>query len=217
VPPLSSDFIAAEKRALQLELRHLGQEIHDTVAQEVSGVRMSFSRLEQDLREKRFPKTSTVARFVRDLTELEAHVHDLAEGLFPVEVEAEGLGRALERFAEKTTARHGVACTVRLDSGLRIDDPDIAVHLYRIVREAVHNALKHAQARSIAISARSTRATVTVAVRDDGIGFDPESETGRLGLRIMRQRAQLVGATLRIKSARNAGTTVTCRVKNRGA
>ena len=89
-----------------------------------------------------------------------------------------------------------------------------ATHLYLIAQEAVHNAVKHARPRNIRISLDANDLLV-LSVQDDGIGMPasrPENHGG-LGLRIMRNRAAIIGATLTIQPAEPTGTLVTCALK----
>ncbi|HEY0253289.1 MAG TPA: ATP-binding protein, partial [Kofleriaceae bacterium] len=99
-----------------------------------------------------------------------------------------------------------IACTVSAPHGdIEIPMPARG-HLYRIAREAVHNAAKHAQARSITLSVEPT----TIVVSDDGIGIAPHSNAG-MGLRLMESRAKMTGAVLRVEGTPK-GTIVTCSV-----
>ena len=97
--------------------------------------------------------------------------------------------------------------------------PDVEEHLYRLALEALHNALKHADARRVGVAldhdhdhehgTDGTRRLV-LTVTDDGVGFDPGlARPGHLGLRTMRERATAAGAALRIDSAIGRGTRVT--------
>jgi signal transduction histidine kinase len=83
--------------------------------------------------------------------------------------------------------------------------------ILRIAQEALQNALKHAQARHVTVTLRSAEGRLVLEVEDDGVGFDPlapGARSRRLGLTSMEERAQRVGATLEIRSAHGAGTTV---------
>jgi two-component system sensor histidine kinase DegS len=89
--------------------------------------------------------------------------------------------------------------------------PDVELALFRIVQEAVSNAVKHAQASMIAVSLDLTGGA-TAVVADDGVGFDPSSRQIRerhLGITSMEERAAAIGASFKIDSAPGAGTTVT--------
>jgi signal transduction histidine kinase len=88
-----------------------------------------------------------------------------------------------------------------------------ATHLYLIAQEAAHNAVKHALPRNVRISLHSDHRLV-LRVQDDGVGIPPGAEMG-LGQRIMRNRAEIIGATLTIEPARPGGTVVNCVLPRR--
>lgn len=86
----------------------------------------------------------------------------------------------------------------------------MATHLYLIAQEAVHNAVKHAQAKNVRIALR-TDGIFVLSIQDNGIGMPkPSSEVQGLGLRIMRNRAAILGAKLTIAPAEPHGTMVRC-------
>jgi two-component system CheB/CheR fusion protein len=90
-------------------------------------------------------------------------------------------------------------------------DNGASLHLYYIMQEAVLNAAKHGKASSILLTAASTANRYSLTVRDDGTGFrlTGGSQTG-MGIRIMRYRARVIGATLDVKTEAGHGTQVTC-------
>ena len=100
----------------------------------------------------------------------------------------------------------------RLDTGVRNGErklpPDVQVGLYRIAQEALNNVVKHAQASQAVLSLRLGDA-VRLTVADNGAGFDPAAVTAdHLGLKIMRERAEAMGAQLRIYSEPGEGTQI---------
>jgi len=99
---------------------------------------------------------------------------------------------------------------------LPIDD-HAALHLYRIVQEAVTNAVKHANPGRIHISLRVDGSLLRLTVQDDGVGIsDKADQNGGLGLRIMRYRAHMIGGNLAIQPAEGGGTLITCRCPGSG-
>ena len=90
-------------------------------------------------------------------------------------------------------------------------DSTVATHLYRIAQEAITNAVKHGRAKSIVVNLNSSADRATLTITDDGAGFPAgASGIGGLGLRIMKYRAEMIGASLRIGQADTKGTTVAC-------
>ena len=107
------------------------------------------------------------------------------------------------------TQRHGLALrlsTTAIDEQL---SDEHALHLYRIVQEALANVARHGCARRVSVRLACHGSHLTATVSDDGIGFDPDTRRANgLGLVTMRERADLIGATLTIRSTRGRGTEV---------
>jgi signal transduction histidine kinase len=138
---------------------------------------------------------------------------ELARGLSPVRLEAEGLADALRELATGTKKVFGCDCRFRSDPPVLLANHAVAVHLYRIAQEAVHNALKHGRARRIDISLAAKDHSVTLAVSDNGVGIPRKLPRRQgMGLRIMRYRAEVIGAVLRIEPHARGGTRVVCTV-----
>jgi signal transduction histidine kinase len=101
---------------------------------------------------------------------------------------------------------------IELDGDLEVErDPQRDLELFRIVQEALQNALRHAHASRIVVRLHSEDGRLVLDVEDDGVGFDPDApelRSRRLGLTSMEERAQRVGARLEIRSAAGSGTTV---------
>ena len=133
-------------------------------------------------------------------------------GLLPVAVDGEGLMAALADLASRTQQQAKVTCTFDCPERVSLTDNLTATHLYFIAQEAVSNALKHGKPRNIWIALQSNPALV-LRVKCDGIGMlaRPLATEG-LGLRIMRNRAAIIGARLTIEPAEPTGTVVTCEL-----
>ena len=84
--------------------------------------------------------------------------------------------------------------------------------IYRLVQEALTNAVKHAQATRLVVSVSETTDHVDIVVGDDGVGFDPDASVHGFGLIGMRERVSLVGGTFEVDSKHGSGTTVHCRI-----
>jgi signal transduction histidine kinase len=98
-----------------------------------------------------------------------------------------------------------------------VENPTVATHLYRIAQEAMGNAIKHAQAKSIVVSLKQSDNELTLTIKDNGRGFSRTSMVMEgMGLRIMEYRADMMGAMLRVDSTIGKGTTVACRLRKSG-
>jgi signal transduction histidine kinase len=121
---------------------------------------------------------------------------------------------ALSELAAGTQAMTGIECEFLSEESVLLPDTNGATHLYRIAQEAVNNALKHARARKIGISLTEQNGSWKMSVTDDGRGFSAASEKhSGLGLRLMKYRAQLIGASLETDSAPGKGVRVTCTLR----
>jgi signal transduction histidine kinase len=127
----------------------------------------------------------------------------------PIEIDSHGLCAALEELTERTGKTYDIECTFDCPTGVPETDSFAATHLYRIAREAVHNAVKHAKATRIWMRLTDDVYTM-LTVRDDGVGMDVAGTSNGEGLRIMGHRANLIGATLSLENAEKGGTIVRC-------
>jgi signal transduction histidine kinase len=153
-----------------------------------------------------------------DITEsLGRELHDLAVELRPTALDDLGLIRTLENTVQEWAARTHVATELHIRGfeGERLS-PQVETTLYRIVREALTNVVKHAQAKHTSVLVERHPEHVTAIVEDDGVGFDPQQDLAkkgrRLGLLGMQERAALVGGQLTVESSAGAGTTIFVRV-----
>ena len=199
------------KAALE-ERQRLARELHDSVSQALYGIALNASAADELFEvapERARGLLGDVLRLAdAGLAEMRALIFELR----PESLEHEGLVGALEKHAAAVRARHG------LDVRLAVaGEPELAPRtkeaLYRVAQEALHNAAKHARARTLELVLEVRDREVGLVVADDGRGFDPHGEfPGHLGLRSMRERAAAVGGTLEIQSAPGAGTRLSARV-----
>lgn len=200
--------------AVEEERERLGRELHDGLLQELTGIAMMLHVLARNLVEPAPEQAKEAGRLCGMLTTAHGNARDLAKDFFPVELKQHGLFVALKGIAQRTQAQFGVSCEVRAnpDATQTLSDAK-AVQLFRIAQEAVRNAVKHARARDILIRLSKTRGAWQLTVKDDGIGFsDGSLETGGMGLRIMRYRAQMIQGTLAVGKDEGGGTRVTCTI-----
>ena len=213
-----SDRKRLEKEVLQisdLEQRRIGQDLHDGLCQQLAGIELMSEVLEQNLSRKSKAEAAQAAKIAEGVRAAIGDTRMLARGLSPVDVESNGLMSALQELASNTEKLFHVACRFECPQPVLVRDHASATHLYRIAQEAINNAIKHGKARQIAVrlTAQSNQASLTVA--DDGRGFvvKPEQTSG-MGLRIMKYRAGMIGATLEIRRANGRGMLVACIFKS---
>jgi signal transduction histidine kinase len=96
-----------------------------------------------------------------------------------------------------------------------VEDPEVAIHLYRIAQEAVANAAKHGRATEVTLSLGNIEGRVELTVEDNGSGLPPDftGGAGGMGLRVMQYRAGLIGGTLHIGARTGGGVAITCAIE----
>ncbi|MCG6889951.1 MAG: PAS domain S-box protein [Gammaproteobacteria bacterium] len=190
------------------EQRRIGQELHDGLGQQLTGLGMLATSL---LNKASKPEHDLATRLASGLQEAISQVRALSRGLIPVDIDAEGFSAALENLLTKIRAQCNIPIILTIKERLRIRDSSNALHLYRIAQEALNNAIKHAEASRIEISLGMAGDRGYLAIRDNGRGFNHPAQTSDgLGLRIMQHRCGLIDAEFEIRSAPERGTEVRC-------
>lgn len=200
---------------LEEELRKaVSIELHDDIGQELSALSFNLGYLRRNLPKGVDENLVATLDDSRRLTkEINGAVRNLMVELHPLPLEEFGLVAAITDFTGRFSKRTGLALILRLSPGVPRLPAQAELALFRITQEALNNVLKHAAAREVRISLGIEGALLHLSIKDDGQGFQPKEEHQRLsgtgwGLTIMRQRAALVGGSLRIATEPGAGTTI---------
>jgi signal transduction histidine kinase len=189
------------------------RELHDETLQGLTGTRMVLAAglARGDLDALRRANESADAHLAEEMRKL----RDLIAELRPAALDDLGLGPAIESLAKRQAAIGGFA--VELDIELASEhrlDRDAETAIYRIVQEALSNAVKHAHAGTVSLRVTQLPDRVQLAVEDDGGGFDPDGVRAGFGLTGMRERALLAGGRLWITSADGGPTRVAAVLPN---
>jgi signal transduction histidine kinase len=192
---------------LEQGIKRVAYAIHDEAGQLLVAVHLALAELARELPG---PQQEKVRRVEGLLTEIEKQLRQYSHELRPTILDDLGWVPAIRSLAENASKRSSLPIHVETTVSGRLPG-NIETALYRIVQEAINNAVKHANGRNIWIRAWQVRETLFCSVRDDGTGFnagDAESALGRkgLGLIAMRERLSAIGGTLRIESAPGRGT-----------
>lgn len=211
---------SADRQRLQREVldmrererRRIGRDLHDSLGQQMVGLSMLVRNLARRLREHDGDLAETAERAVEIIDEMLQQTRDLARGLYPVELEAKGLVQALRALVSQTSERTGVRAELRVNEAQPIHfDVERAAQLFRIAQEALSNAVRHAGAHSILVRLHCDDQRFELSVIDDGSGLPDGSERGDgMGLRMMAERASVIGGMLTIGSEGGRGTSVRC-------
>jgi PAS domain S-box-containing protein len=205
---LASEISLAEEK----ERRRIASELHDGTIQNLALAKIKLGELERGLGQK---NRGAALNEIRDLLELSIHdARSLIFELSPPVLYELGLGAAMEWLGEQFQARHEIACRVATDQGKVPLDVEIEVVLFQVLRELLVNVVKHANATRVDIELHRLGDRISLQVNDDGVGFDAaavvmDSGSGGFGLFNIRERLQLLGATLEIESGPGTLVTVT--------
>lgn len=202
--------------AVAEERRVIGQELHDGVGQELTGLGLMAAALSRGAGRDPAADRRLAAKIAAGVTRVHHQVSVLARRLLPPAVAADGLPAALHELAARVRDLAGVRCEVAAAGAVRVADPATATHLLRIAQEAVGNALRHGRPGRIEIALRQDPGGLTLSVCDDGVGPAGAAAAGGLGLRLMRSRADRLGGTLAVRRAAGGGTVVTCVIRGEG-
>jgi PAS domain S-box-containing protein len=216
---LVSQGLVSEVRRLEAEIgevsqrehERIGHDLHDGLAQELTGVSLLLKTLE-DAIDREAPELTTRVHSVRDMVDKSiSTVRALALGLSPVHLDRDGFAAALEQLCASSEALYGIP--VKFASRLtgRLRGLSAAADLYRIAQEAIRNAARHSGAKEIRVALAGDDERLALTIQDNGRGIMPAAETrGGMGMKIMRYRASIIGALLEIGARKHGGTIVRC-------
>jgi len=167
--------------------------------------------LEQKLATKAKAEADRAGEIAGHVREAITHTRNLARGLSPVQLDANGLMSALQELVVNVEKMFKIKCRFQCEEPILVQNNEAATHLYRIAQEAINNAIKHGKANRIIITFQPMGDKHGLLVTNDGVAFPNDVRPSRgMGLRIMNYRAGQIGATLQIRSDREKGTTVMC-------
>jgi signal transduction histidine kinase len=200
-------------RVADRERRRLGQELHDSVGQHLTGTALAAQVLKEKLAAKAAPEVPEAEKVVDYIEQGIELTRNLARGFFSPELDAEGLVVSLQGLAENIRERFQTNCVFEGQESIPVRDSAVATQLYRIAQEAATNSAKHAAPKQIAIQLAMNGPELILSIIDDGVGFPDELAYQQgLGLRLMRHGAALIGATFDIRRNDGRGTIATCRL-----
>lgn len=203
-----------ERRRLQqeileistLEKRRIGQDLHDSLGQQLTGISLMTSALARTLPADRADEARTIVDLLK---KAKTQTRRMAKGLSPVELDEETLPDALGSLCLEMSRlwEHPIEfCCTKYEACHRHGVP---VHLYHLAQEAINNAIKHSGASRIEVGLHVQNDRGRLYIEDDGHGFDPEAGYAGIGLKIMHYRAELIHAKVIMTSGCDGG----CRIE----
>src|SRR6266480_3360570 len=191
------------------EQQRLGQELHDGLCQHLTAVAFMARSVALRLKNHRVIEVRDIEKIAQLVNDAATDTRDLSRALHRADVDAVGLVDALQYLVDREIWK--IPCRLEVKPSFRIEDDTPAAELYRIAREAVINANKHAQAREIVVALGRWRKGIVLSVTDNGVGFQNGlNDAHGLGFHIMNYRARSIGGRLEIESPKQGGTRVAC-------
>jgi len=211
-----------ERKKLEAELlkvaeeqqRKIGQDIHDDLCSQLSGIGCLTKVLENRLAEDR----KNEAEMMKGISEMVAAAgttaRQIAHGLVPSILENQGLADALTELVSVNRKTYGIDIRLIVQDKDRISEieNEISIQVYRIAQEAISNATRHSDAESILLTVGIEDHRLQVTIKDDGKGMSEDLVSLGLGLTTMRRRAKLLLADFDIHASPGGGTTIHCSI-----
>jgi signal transduction histidine kinase len=201
--------------ATERERGRWARELHDESLQSLAGLRVLLSAA------RRSEPEELDALLVKGIDQVDsaiAEMRRLIADLRPSALDQLGLGAALEALGERTGSGAAIEVQVELDLAFeagRSEDRlrgEVEDAVYRLVQEALSNTVHHGEAERVVVEVREEDGSLHVCVSDDGKGFDPSARTAGFGLIGMRERAELAGGTMELRSAPGEGTAIVATI-----
>lgn len=204
-------FIAAQDAVQRVQL-HFGQLLHDELGQQLTAAALMARALASSLAREGSPYGNRAALLAEHLQAAMQTVRSLPHRIDDVDAPG-GLRDLLSELAGECHERVGIPCRFRCAARLPELSRAQTTQLYRIAQQAITNAVRHSRATQLSIRLIARRGDIVLAVRDNGLGFDPDAPRSGSGLHGMRYRAGLLGGALQLRSVPGCGTLVRCRVQ----
>ncbi len=204
-------YVGAMTTGQEDERNRLARELHDDTIQALIALNQQAQRAQRATNDDR--AQALIAEMQHMIAHLVDDLRRFIRDLRPIYLEDLGLAPAIEMLTQSTSQPDGLTATFTVEGEIRRLSPERELALYRIVQEALHNAVKHAHAKQVQVKLKYDD-LLEVIVSDDGVGFDmPDrvdalTERGHFGLIGMRERAELIGAQLTIRSSAGVGTAI---------
>ena len=207
---LSGRLIYAQEQ----ERTRIARDLHDDLSQSLALLSVELEMFGQSPPAEREQISGRMQELATQAKSFSSDVHRLSHELHPAKLEQLGLVAAVRGFCKEFAVAHEIAVEFADHSVPRAVPEDIALCLYRIAQEALHNVVKHSGGTAVRVELTMEGRELRLAIADDGVGFDPETmrANGSLGLVSMGERARFVHGLLSIESHAGKGTRVEVRV-----
>jgi PAS domain S-box-containing protein len=200
--------------AQERERSRIARELHDDIGQRLALLTVELEQLQQDSPDLPAKVRSRIRALIEQISDVATDVQSLSHELHSSKLEYLGLANAISGFCKEFSDRQNVEVVFAHDEVPRSLSQDISLCLFRVLQEALQNAVKHSGVRHFDVELRYASGAIDITVRDSGSGFDVQEalKTRGLGLISMAERLKLVEGQISIDSQPQRGTTVHARV-----
>lgn len=212
---LSHRLISAQED----ERKRISRELHDDLGQRLNAVKIGIETLVDDLEGAPANFRDKVRNLSNILDSSIQSVRQLSAGLHPSTLERLGLVETIRSHCQRFSSLHNLRLDFRSAGMKEVKlDSDIEINLFRVVQEALHNVVRHAEASGVSIRLTASHPTIRLLIEDNGKGFDLGKLTAagdkslHLGVVGMAERVELMNGTFRILSQPGAGTRIVVEV-----
>ncbi len=213
---IALDKSALDEQTKRMELSQerlfLSQEIHDSLAQTIYSLKLQVSVLGNSLKQaKQLDAYHQVEALQTNITQANQELRELMCN-FRVPLDPKGIEASLENLVNRFKSEEGIATYLQVEGKFKVN-PEVEMQIMRITQEALSNIRKHAKARNVRILL-TAQPNCQLLIEDDGIGFVKSQNSGEvmgnnIGMNIMKERAQRVGAEIEVESEMDEGTRIT--------
>lgn len=207
---LQRSLMLAELAAMEKERARIATDLHDEVSPILSVVKFQVDSVEAVSAEDR-TQLQQASGFVDDMLQ---RIREISNNLMPSSLLKKGLVAALEEYFDKVEEATGLMIHFTCGVPLLLKE-EVCVNIYRIIQEVIHNCQKHAKATEVFVTLEKQGVQLLILIRDNGIGFNlhkvAASSTG-IGLRSIRNRAKILGGSMRLESEIGRGTAFLFRI-----
>jgi PAS domain S-box-containing protein len=202
---LEREVISSSER----ERTRIGHDLHDGLAQLLIGVKLMLESLTERLATGGSPQADDAKRATQLVKSAISQTSELAQGLSPIRKNGR-LCDALRHLGRHSELLLGIQCSIAADEVPQALEESTATHIYRIVQEAITNAVKHGKAAAVEVACRRHKQQLVITIADNGSGIaEVTSERTGMGTHIMRYRARSIGGDLTLAARPGGGTIVT--------
>ncbi|MBM3298922.1 MAG: sensor histidine kinase, partial [Deltaproteobacteria bacterium] len=206
-------------RSQERERERIALDLHDQVAQSLSGLRLALQRVCDDVRSVKPELSDRVAEMSELVRDMVKDVRNISYELRPPGLDELGLVSTVQQYFREFPVKNRLAVEFAFQGFEELQlDFDTEINLFRVIQEALNNAARHAHAEKVIVQLRASQSEILLSIKDDGKGFDVRRELAaaiadkRMGLWCMEQRIGLLGGRMHVTSSPASGTEIVVEV-----